>query len=294
VRLNFLAYCKLVFKKIKMYFWFRRRGLPQASVLEESSLFKVYPRKNPMSAQEFTQLLSKLAKPTREFKVSQDSEKPLPVTKVAGEPWWPAGMSRPKCRHGHSMAFVAQILLSDVPLSDMPANALLSFHYCNECTMGGQMSFGFFDDENDGYDLTILYDIDKADADMKGLSTPSITKSYDISFRDIEEVPGGLCEDANIEHENFPEDYPQGKDDFDENVYPGLKHISNSKIGGWPSWVQYPEWPINEARERYIFLGQLDWWLFDGTPWCNGGYVYLFITNKPNSKLKAEMLIQTS
>ena len=289
----YLDYCRLVFQKIKLYLWFRAKGLPQASVLKDSSLFKVYPRKNSMSAEQFRKRMIELAKPSREFLVSEGGVEPLPVTKIAGQPWWPEGLPRPKCKDGHNMNFVVQILLSDVPLPDMPANALLSFHYCNECTMAGQMSFGYFDKQNGCYDLTILYDIDKAKADLKGLLAPSLTKSYNISFRDLEEVPGGLCEDANIKHVNLPKDFPQGKDDFDEDIFPGLKHVSNSKIGGWPSWVQHPEWPLNNG-ERYKFLGQLDWKLFEGAPWCGGGYAYLFIVEDNNVKLKAELLIQTT
>jgi len=130
------------------------------------------------------------------------------------------------------MNFVCQILLSDVFMPDMRANALLSFRYCNECTMCGRMSFGCFDKHNSGYDLTIFCDIDKAQADMKGSLVPSLTKPYGVSFRDVEEVPGGLCEDADIDHVNLPHDFPQGKDDFDVDIYPGLKHVSNFKIGG--------------------------------------------------------------
>lgn len=255
---------------------------------------KVNPRVDPMGAKEFTQKMQKLTKPTREFKVSEDAEQPLPLTKIAGQPWWPEGMLRPKCKHGHNMAFIAQILLSDVPLPSMPENTLLSFHYCNECTMAGQMSFGCFDDQNNGYDLTLLNDIDKTKSDMNGFLAPSLTKSYKVSFRDIEEIPGGLCEDANIKHVNLPKDFPQGKDDFDEDIFPGLKHINKSKIGGWPSWVQYPEWPLNDSGEKFLFLGQLDWYLFDGTPWCNGGYAYLFITKDANEKFNAELLLQTT
>jgi uncharacterized protein YwqG len=80
---------------------------------------------------------------------------------------------------------------------------------------------------------------------------------------------------------------------LDEDIYPGLKHVSKSKIGGWPSWVQGPVWPLNNG-ERYKFLGQLDWMLFDGTPWCSGGYAYLFVAKDDNDKLKAEMLIQVT
>jgi uncharacterized protein YwqG len=246
-----------------------------------------------MSAEEFRSKMLGLARPTREFKVSEGGEGPLPVTKIGGEPWWPEGVSRPECKEGHAINFVIQILLSDVPLPDMPANALLSFHYCNECTENGRMSFGCFDEENRGYDVTVLYDIHEAKADMKGLLASSLTKSYDISFRDLEEVPGGLCEDANIEWVNLPKDFPQGKDDFDEDIYPGLKHVSNSKIGGWPNWVQHPEWPLDNG-ERYKFTGQLDWQLFEELPWCAGGYAYLFVAEDDDGRLKAELVIQVT
>ena len=280
----YLDYCKLVFQKIKLYLDFRTKGLPQASVLRDSGLFKVCPR-DPMSKEEFCRELLKLAKPTREFQVSEGGFDPLSVTKISGQPWWPEGLPRPTCKDGHSMNFVAQVLLSDVPLPDMPANTLVSFHYCDECTMAGRMSFGCFDKQNRGYDLTILHDTDKANADTKGLLVPSLTKSYIVSFRDVEEVPGGLCEDADIKFVNLPQDFPQQNDDFDEDIYPGLKHVHNSKIGGWPSWAQNPEWPLNNG-ERYKFLGQLDWKLFEGTPWCIGGYAYLFIAKETSVLLK--------
>ncbi len=233
-----------------------------------------------------------LAKPTRELLVHEGQDESLPVTKISGQPWWPNSIERPKCKYGHAMNFIAQILLSDIPLPDMPENTLLSFHYCDECTSEGQMAWGFFDSENKGYDLSLLYDIDKLQKDNKGLAALSLTKCYKVSFRDIEEVPGGLAEDANIEFVDLPKDFPQGKDDFDEDIYPGLKHVKKSKIGGWPSWVQNPEWP--KKKERYTFIGQLDWWLFDGCPWCSGGYAYLFITGEDKTKLKAELVIQVT
>ncbi len=267
--------------------------MPQASVLKKSGLLKVCPQKNPMSAEQFQEVMLKLVKPTREFQVSEGADEALAVTKIAGAPWWPRGVAKPRCRHGHEMSFVAQILLSDVPLDGMPENSLLSFHYCDQCTQEGRMAFGCFDTENRGYDLRVLHDVDKAQADMKGLSVPSMTKSYSISFRDVEEVPGGLAEDAGIKHDNMPINFPQGHGDFDEDIYPGLKHIFNSKIGGWPSWAQYPEWPLHNGK-RYRFLGQLDWKLFEGAPWCTGGYAYLFVVEEENGKLKAEMSIQVT
>ncbi len=292
--MKFLYYyiekCKLIARYVKFQIWLRTKGV-HTGFFVKKSFFKLTPQiGNP---EKFRNDMLKLAKPTRELLVQEGQEEPLPVTKVAGQPWWPKDIERPTCKHGHSMNFIAQILLSDVPLPNMPENALLSFHYCDECTKNGQMSFGCFDTENRGYDLSIFFDIDKLNHDARGIVAPSLTKSYKVSFRNVDEVPGGLAEDTNIERINLPKDFPQGKDDFDEDIYLGLKHVSRSKIGGWPSWAQYPEWPIEDGK-RYIFLGQLDWKLFYGCPWCLGGYAYLFIIGEDKSKLKAELLIQVT
>ncbi|MDH4202885.1 MAG: YwqG family protein [Phycisphaerae bacterium] len=287
----FLEYCRLVFKKIKLYLWFRSKGLPQASVLKNSSLFKVNPRMG--DPEKFRQQMLQFIKPTRELVLQDGTGEALPTTKIAGEPWWPEGVERPKCKDGHLMHFIAQILLSDVPLPDMPKDALLSFHYCEECAECGNMPWGYADDRRDGYDLRIFYDINQKRSDNLGMVVNSHMNSYNISLRDVEEVPNHE-DDANIQFSDLPDDYPQGKDDFDENVYPGLKHVHKSKVGGWPSWVQYPEWPTNEKGDKQSFLGQFDWWTFDGYPWCAGGYAYLFLSKDESAKLKAELLIQTT
>jgi hypothetical protein len=271
-----------------MRLWLRTRGIHIGSVVKKS-FFRVKPRIG--DPDKFRQTMLRYARKTREFQVQEGAGEPLPITKIAGQSWWPEGIQRPKCKYGHAMNFVAQIFLPDVPLPNMPENSLLSFHYCDQCTSDGRTSYGWIDKENRGYDLSIFYDIDKRKPDMKGLLAPSMTKSYNISFRDVEEVPGGLCEDANIEPVDTPRDFPQGRDDFDEDIYPGLKHVAKSKIGGWPTWLQFPEWPVNQQGDRYKFLGQLDWRLFDGTPW-SGGNAYLFITVDNNKKCKAELVIQ--
>lgn len=40
------------------------------------------------------------------------------------------------------MAFIAQILLADVPCVKVEEDALLSFHYCEKCTLAREMSNG--------------------------------------------------------------------------------------------------------------------------------------------------------
>ena len=100
--------------------------------------------------------------------------------KVITSQWEIPDYIRHKCKDGHNMSFIAQILLSYVPLPDMPENTLLSFHYCNECTMAGRMSWGCNDAENRGYELSIIHDIDQREPDSFRLVEPSLTKSYNI------------------------------------------------------------------------------------------------------------------
>ncbi len=287
----YLEYWKAVLKAVRFRIWLRSKGVHIVFPVKQS-FFRIKPRIG--DPDKFRQAMLRHVKKTREFQVQEGADEPLPVTKISGKPWWPEGIQRPICRFGHNMNFIAQILLSDTTLPNMPKNSLLSFHYCDKCSSDVKASYGFFDNENRGYDLSIFDNVDKQTTDMKGIVAPPLTKSYSISFLDIEEVPGALCVYANIETVDQPKDYPQGKDEFDEDIYPGLKHVSKSKIGGWPSWVQFPEWPVNENGKKYEFIGQLDWKLFNRTPWCMGGYAYLFITQVENQKYKAEMVIQVT
>jgi uncharacterized protein YwqG len=254
----FFEYIRLVLKKIKLYLWFRSKGMPQASILKDSSLFKVNPRTGDPG--KFCQQMLQFTKPTRELIMQESVGETLPVTQIAGKPWWPEGVERPKCQDGHIMHFIAQILLSDAPLSDMPQNALLSFHYCEECAECGNMPWGLAGKRGEGYDLRIFYDINYKQSDNLGMAVDSLMNSYNISLRDVKEVPDHE-EDANIQFSDLPAD---------------------------------PEWPTNENGDKYSFLGQLDWWTFDGYPWCAGGYAYLFLSKDESAKLKAELLIQTT
>jgi uncharacterized protein YwqG len=282
-------YLHLMLKKIRLFFWFQSRRLPQAAIIKEN-FFRVSPHTG--DAEKFRQDMLKYAKPTRELQVQPGGQEPEPITKISGQPWWPEGIERPKCKHGHYMNFVAQVLLSDVPGLSLPDNTLLSFHYCDTCTMEGRMPFGWEDKQNRGYDISILQDIDKRKPDSRGFAAAQYGTSYKVTFREINEVPA--YEDAGIVHKDIPKDYPQGKDDFDENIYPGLQHVARAKIGGWPNWVQYPTWPCDDNGKNYEFIAQYDWMLFDNSAWAGGGYAYLFIIRETDSKIKGELIIQTT
>jgi uncharacterized protein YwqG len=68
--------------------------------------------------------------------------------------------------------------------------------------------------------------------------------------------------------------------------------MPRSKVGGWPSWVQEPNWP-HKSSDDWLFLGQLDYHLGVDAPWSAGGYAYLFLSRDPESRI-GEILLQTT
>jgi hypothetical protein len=245
-----------------------------------------------MTPDEFRSTMLKKQRLTRELIVTLGDSGSVPVTKLSGIPWWPHGTQRPKCNKGHLMSFVAQILLSDIPILSEYGQMLLSFHYCQECAWLGNMAWGWTMPEVSGYDLSILR-IDSTKSDDRGEVAEQMVKPYSVSFHNVYEVPS--IEDVGMGYDKCPNDYPQGKDDFDENIYPGLVHVMRSKIGGWPSWQQDPEWPPFAIDDEQIhFVGQLDCALCDEATWAGGGYAYLFVREHLGKLTKAELLIQTT
>ena len=210
---------------------------------------------------------------TRRLRLSSGDPGQVRVTKIGGVPWWPRGCARPRCQRGHDMAFFAQVRLSDVPMlaSD---RALLSFHYCLACADAGEMSFGYTDEHNRGYAVTLLDDAAAAPDDL-GIVVPSCLPAKMSRFSDVDEVLS--LEDAwALELSLPPELFADGEDDFDENIGLGLVHVARAKVGGWPTWQQTPEWPICHEGRRMHFVTQIDWDLGSESPWAGGGYAYLF------------------
>lgn len=215
-----------------------------------------------------------------------------PRTQIGGKPWWPRAVPRPHCARGHAMAFMAQVLLSDVP--ELAGDtSLLSFHYCVECEYAGNMSFGANDLwGNRGYSVDLL-SMPVGEADGLGVVVPSPLPSNDVGFSEADEIPA-LEDLAEHEVDALPPGFPAKNDDFDERVWPGLVHVARSKLGGWPSWVQWAEWPDCMHGRRMVFVGQFDWELGQHASWAGGGYAYLFACASACSNRLGELVIQTS
>lgn len=246
-----------------------------------------------MSPDEFRSVMRKHLQVTRELILTPGDPGPLCITKLSGLPWWPAGTARPVCERGHAMPFVAQIRLSDVPILAQGEDCLLSFHYCEQCVSEGNMAWGWNDKANKGYDISIFFDLDTKKPDREGLLHDPILDAYEVSFREVLEVPHDYQE-VGLRFADRPGDYPQKTGDFDEHIYPGLVHVAKSKVGGWPTWVQGPEWPEAQLGETIRFVCQLDWGVCDRAPWCVGGYAYLFVREREGKALEGQLVIQVT
>jgi hypothetical protein len=190
------------------------------------------------------------------------------------------------------MSFIAQVVLADVPGLEEYSDQLLSFHYCDECSKEGKTAFGWGSRNPEGYDITIHKAMTATQTDGLGFAAEPIVDAHSLSFRDVEEVPGYA--DTCVYFVKRPEGYPAGKSDFDQEIYPGLIHVARSKLGGWPTWVQGADWPRDRPQEWLALVMQLDWQLCSRTPWCNGGYSYLFVKPDKPGGLKGELVIQVT
>lgn len=249
-----------------------------------------------MSPNDFRQVLLEHQRPTREMIVAPGDPGCEPITKISGIPWWPADVPRPTCNHGHAMSFMAQFLLSDVPPLESHDNSLVSFHYCQQCAYEGNMPIGWNPKfgNTPGYDVSVCDLISEKQPDLLGIIAEVVIDPQSVTFRDSMDAPGYEDTMYSLDLHSIPEDYPQGADDFDENIYPGIIHVAKRKIGGWPTWVQHPGLPEIQDQERLHFLAQLDWWLCNRATWCSGGYAYLFLISSGTKILRCELVLQTT
>ncbi len=184
-----------------------------------------------------------------------------------------------------------QIAAKDVPgLSSQPQESLIVFHYCNQCS-----PFGWpYDDTYSlpgSYDVRLFQNVNNYPVDSFGILTESPLAASEVKLSEVTEIPGS--QDLPIEiGELAGDDYPCFSDDFSDDVFPGLKHVQRSKIGGWPSWVQNNDWPLDRNGEKMCFLCQIDYEHGKNTLWGGGGYAYLFIENMELENPAGEMVIQ--
>ncbi len=140
-----------------------------------------------MSSSEFQQKMLKYSRQAREMLVKVGDPGCKPITKISGVPWWPADLPRPICGHGHSMSFMAQFRLSDIPRFESHRDTLVFFHYCQECSYDGNMSFGCncVLSNTNGYDVSVISAIGKRRPDNLGTVAEVVIDPYSVRFRDM-------------------------------------------------------------------------------------------------------------
>lgn len=267
----------------------------------------------------------------RDWLLSPGDPGALPITKFGGAPWWPAGVDRPECTHGHKLSFVAQIRLADVPGWESDPG-LLSFHYCLKCMENGDSSFGWDDAESSGYSVTIWNLAENSEPDGLEVVSEAPITPYTVSFYDYA-LPVGIEEpdeewyadadpdDAEATRESVENDRqllelrqrygltlpgsppPSPISPFDtekENLYGSrssefrLGAGGRSRLSGPPLWVQGPEYPTNAAGELMLFVAQIDWVLGHDSAWGGGGYAYLFVDTPDKPVRSGELVISTT
>ncbi|MBB6048955.1 DUF1963 domain-containing protein [Armatimonas rosea] len=262
----------------------------------------------------------------RDWLLTPGDPGPLPVTKFAGVPWWPKGTPRPVCPEGHTMGFVAQVRLADVPGWESDPG-LLSFHYCYECMWYGDMAFGWGDTESKSYAVTILYPTEQDGIDDLGSIGATDHKPYAVAFYDYS-LPVLRREHDEVWYatlaEDDPEDAEAARERAEEEIqnfalreHYGLVHSgelpspgllpdtrdegvyradwseftpgsgNRSRLGGPPNWMQSAKFPINATGEPLLFVAQLDWVM------ANHSF-YLFASPSDYSVRTGEMVFQST
>ncbi len=206
------------------------------------------------------------------------------------------------------MAFIGQFLLSDVPGLEHLTSHLYSFHYCDECSLAGDMSFGWAPPEtspqpipfpslkqrllnllgiapiptiepwqdSQSYDITIFSGVDELESDGLGAAAESPVLPQALQTRRVSEIPSDP---------DYPEDLPDPRE---------IVHVGVSKIGGWPTWVQDRQVPPANDGSPMELVAQLDYHLAKDASWGGGGFAYLFLDVSSPGPPVGELVIQTT
>ena len=205
------------------------------------------------------------------------------------------------------MSFIAQVRLSEVPELGPNDPGLLSFHYCQECSYEGRMAWGWSNaggpaEDIGRYDVTIFTNWQSTEPDGLGVVAEDVLGARIVRLSDRLETPSmddardmselsGLIDHAEEDDILFMLQDPY---EFDIDQFPDLVHMPVSKLGGWPSWVQYPEVPRDDPNEPLVFVAQLSPMTDDDREtWCCG-QLFLFVHPAAYQDRRAKMLIQVT
>ena len=235
------------------------------------------------------ELLSPYEKNATVFEKEPSADQQNTRTKIGGTPWWPEDVERPKDAKGRSMKFVAQINLDDIDFIDL-SDAILSFHYSVEDMHEGNMSFGGEEGSDDakGYDVRVLTNISNRVAD----GNSEVDETFYLSSKVVKLVPTPgeevlLALEEQVDNEI---DEDESYELWDEAIAHYFEEFEEgeSHIGGYPQWVQDPEYPANDNGDDYQFVAYIDGSLLDAVE------SYLFIDTSDDKNPKAAFVCQTT
>jgi uncharacterized protein YwqG len=275
----------------------QKRQTAPSGMSSNVKCYAITETRQKMNTEHWVDLYKKYELPTHKIKLIEKTTGQSSITRIGGNPWWPEGTERPRCEDGHNMSFIAQINLSDLPQNESNILGLVSFHYCIQCQYEGNMAFGWNHEENKNYDIRVFSDLN-IQVDGKPQAGEPILPEQVADFEkvleipDVNDLPLDVSEIVPDEFFDFtPPDYDQFSFIPSDIVWPNLKHVHGTKIGGHPTWVQDPEWPPGTMDGRMKFVAQLDGLVGEIASWADGA-AFLFIDKDEKGKLIAEMGLQ--
>ncbi len=268
-----------MFHRFRKIFWLcSRSGRLQDERI--SSFTREIPEKARIEKEEFVKINTRTTHPIEI--ISQEGIDIL-CSKLWWKPFWPQGVEVPRCNAWHHHSFIAQIISDDIP--NFPKSKIIYFHYCEACSRNGNMSWWQIDEIKDRYAITIVNKYDKFSCQKsERMEGAEVMKEWKIIFSSRVETVS--LEEAEVisKSPNIPDITRLMLDDLDEEDK--IYNYWESKLWGYPSWLQGYENPWNNFRFAFQLSGEI----CPDTSWCNGN-VYIFVDFNKNVW---ELVLQTT
>ncbi len=167
------------------------------------------------------------------------------ISKLGGLPYWPASHPWPCCTGcGEPLTFIFQVRTDDVMRVQFGPPRMICFFYCYNC-------HPWWDVEGKGFLLTYLpFNANEKllAAKHSPLDTGAVPVQQALKFIEESDYP------ISQELESFPEDENQR-----ELFRQSFPNRTESKIGGFPSWLQKADIPrCPKSHQPMEFIGQLN------------------------------------
>jgi uncharacterized protein YwqG len=195
---------------------------------------------------------------------------------LAGPPFWPDGEPWPVCGQcDRPLAFIGQVRLDGEGSPRIGDAELLTFHYCLEC-------FAYGPEQASAYRLRLYKDVAATP-----LAKAPMPHTDEVDYAHWDPVPCAVTmvsvqsiphwEDAKAQLDGVElGDGPWAAYNAEGQALTGAPNIE-SRLGGYPDWIQGSYWPDCPAcGVRMQLIWQLDSERETGLMWGDSGRVYIF------------------